>query len=164
MYARPDVVLMDDPLSAVDAHVGRHLFKHCIAGPAAALHGTTRLFATNQIYLLNTPAVDRIVVLDGGRIVEQVGRIAAPHGAHSASASRTRTLRTVHSHCSGRRLVTRAVVALALAGVFRHADGLGAPGRSGDKRRRHVQAALQRGHCAHGRRGRRGGGRGGECR
>lgn len=25
-YSKADVVLMDDPLSAVDAHVGRHLF------------------------------------------------------------------------------------------------------------------------------------------
>jgi ABC-type arginine transport system ATPase subunit len=29
-YADADVYLLDDPLSAVDAHVGRHLFDHCI--------------------------------------------------------------------------------------------------------------------------------------
>jgi hypothetical protein len=27
-----DVYLLDDPLSAVDAHVGRHLFDRCIRG------------------------------------------------------------------------------------------------------------------------------------
>lgn len=30
-YSRADVVLLDDPLSAVDAHVGRHLFDEYVA-------------------------------------------------------------------------------------------------------------------------------------
>lgn len=30
VYADADVVLMDDPLSAVDSHVGRALFEKCI--------------------------------------------------------------------------------------------------------------------------------------
>lgn len=30
--AYADVYLLDDPLSAVDAHVGRHLFDRCICG------------------------------------------------------------------------------------------------------------------------------------
>ena len=29
-YADADVYLLDDPLSAVDAHVGRHLFDSCM--------------------------------------------------------------------------------------------------------------------------------------
>ena len=32
MYADCDFVIMDDPLSAVDVHVGRHMFEKCIAG------------------------------------------------------------------------------------------------------------------------------------
>ncbi|EAU31453.1 hypothetical protein ATEG_08280 [Aspergillus terreus NIH2624] len=32
VYSRSDIVLMDDPLSAVDAHVGEHIFKHAICG------------------------------------------------------------------------------------------------------------------------------------
>lgn len=32
VYAQADVYLLDDPLSAVDAHVGRHIFDHVI-GP-----------------------------------------------------------------------------------------------------------------------------------
>lgn len=31
-YSDADVYLLDDPLSAVDAHVGRHLFDKCISG------------------------------------------------------------------------------------------------------------------------------------
>ena len=31
-YRKAATYLLDDPLSAVDAHVGKHLFKHCIHG------------------------------------------------------------------------------------------------------------------------------------
>lgn len=41
-----DIYLLDDPLSAVDAHVGQHIFKHCIKG---ALWNKTILFATHQL-------------------------------------------------------------------------------------------------------------------
>merc|ERR1719161_2633547 len=44
------LVLLDDPLAAVDAHVGTHLFEKCIVG---ALDGTTRLLVTNQLYFLS---------------------------------------------------------------------------------------------------------------
>lgn len=33
VYAQADVYLLDDPLSAVDSHVGRALFEKCIRGP-----------------------------------------------------------------------------------------------------------------------------------
>ena len=32
MYADTELIIMDDPLSAVDVHVGRHMFNHCIRG------------------------------------------------------------------------------------------------------------------------------------
>lgn len=37
VYADADLYIMDDPLSAVDVHVGRHIFDHCISGTAAVL-------------------------------------------------------------------------------------------------------------------------------
>ncbi len=38
MYADTDFIIMDDPLSAVDVHVGRHMFNQCIRGaPTVAL-------------------------------------------------------------------------------------------------------------------------------
>jgi ABC-type nitrate/sulfonate/bicarbonate transport system ATPase subunit len=46
VYSAADVLLLDDPLSAVDAHVGRALFEGCICG---ALAGATRVLVTHQL-------------------------------------------------------------------------------------------------------------------
>lgn len=46
VYASADVMLMDDPLSAVDAHVGRALFDGCICG---TLKRRTRVLVTHQL-------------------------------------------------------------------------------------------------------------------
>ena len=48
-YAKADVVLLDDPLSAVDAHVGRHLLDSCIGGLLAK---ATRVLVTHQLHAL----------------------------------------------------------------------------------------------------------------
>ncbi|KAH9262238.1 hypothetical protein BASA82_000739 [Batrachochytrium salamandrivorans] len=66
MYFDPDIVLLDDPLSAVDSHVGRHLFEECIC---KALSGKTRLLVTHQLHFL--PSVDYILVMENGRIASQ---------------------------------------------------------------------------------------------
>ena len=41
-----DIILLDDPLSAVDAHVGQHIFSNCLKG---FLQGKTILFVTHQL-------------------------------------------------------------------------------------------------------------------
>jgi ABC-type transport system involved in cytochrome bd biosynthesis fused ATPase/permease subunit len=46
VYSAADVYLLDDPLSAVDVHVGRHIFEACICGELA---GKTRLLVTHQV-------------------------------------------------------------------------------------------------------------------
>ncbi len=66
-YKLSDVFLFDDPLSAVDAHVGKHIFDKLI-GPNGMLKGTTRVLVTHGISFL--PQVDNIVVLKDGRISE----------------------------------------------------------------------------------------------
>lgn len=62
-YSEADIVLMDDPLSAVDAHVGRHLFQHLIRGH---LHNKTRILVTHQLHFLKQ--VDIIILMNNGRI------------------------------------------------------------------------------------------------
>lgn len=66
VYQDAPVMLLDDPLSAVDAHVGKYLFETCIAGPA--MQGKTRLLVTHQLHVL--PNVDMIYTMENGRIVE----------------------------------------------------------------------------------------------
>ncbi|KAI8900330.1 P-loop containing nucleoside triphosphate hydrolase protein [Globomyces pollinis-pini] len=66
LYFGSDIVLLDDPLSAVDAHVGRHLFEKCIR---TAMNGKTRLLVTHQLHFL--PQVDFILVMKNGKIAEQ---------------------------------------------------------------------------------------------
>ncbi|TGJ86167.1 hypothetical protein E0Z10_g2566 [Xylaria hypoxylon] len=63
IYFDADIVLMDDPLSAVDAHVGRHIMDHAILG---LLKDKCRILATHQLWVLNR--CDRIVWMDGGKI------------------------------------------------------------------------------------------------
>lgn len=62
LYKNADIFLIDDPLSAVDAHVQLHLFNNCI-GPNGLLarHNATRILITHQIHFLKE--ADWIVVL-----------------------------------------------------------------------------------------------------
>ncbi|XP_067949298.1 multidrug resistance-associated protein 1-like [Watersipora subatra] len=66
-YSESDLYLFDDPLSAVDAHVGRHIFEHVI-GPNGLLKEKTRVLVTHGLQWL--PEVDSISVLTEGRITE----------------------------------------------------------------------------------------------
>nr|KAJ3421673.1 hypothetical protein HK105_002724 [Polyrhizophydium stewartii] len=66
VYFNADIVLLDDPLSAVDAHVGRALFDNCIQG---ALAGKTRILVTHQLHFL--PRVGYVIVMRDGEIAEQ---------------------------------------------------------------------------------------------
>lgn len=46
VYAQADVYLLDDVLSAVDAHVGEQIFKHCIRG---MLRDKAVILVTHQV-------------------------------------------------------------------------------------------------------------------
>ncbi|MBN3310800.1 MRP3 protein, partial [Amia calva] len=67
IYSEADIYLLDDPLSAVDAHVSKHIFDKVI-GPEGALKGKTRILVTHGITYL--PQVDNIVVMVEGKVSE----------------------------------------------------------------------------------------------
>ncbi|XP_029980719.1 multidrug resistance-associated protein 4-like isoform X2 [Sphaeramia orbicularis] len=64
VYQDADIYLLDDPLSAVDAEVGRHLFEECICG---LLRKKPRILVTHQLQYLK--AADEIIVLKEGHMV-----------------------------------------------------------------------------------------------
>ncbi|XP_069129781.1 ATP-binding cassette sub-family C member 5-like [Argopecten irradians] len=66
VYSRSDIYLLDDPLSAVDVHVGRHLFHQCIK---KTLKGKTVILVTHQLQYLRH--CDEIVVIKEGKIAER---------------------------------------------------------------------------------------------
>lgn len=68
VYARADVYLLDDCLSAVDQHVGRQLIDE-VLGPNGLLSGKTRILATNSIPVLME--ADYICLLRDGKIIER---------------------------------------------------------------------------------------------
>lgn len=70
VYKNASIYLLDDPLSAVDSHVGKHLFDECI-GPQGYLakQYATRVLVTHQVHFLKD--ADWIVVMEHGRVLRQ---------------------------------------------------------------------------------------------
>ena len=67
-FSNVDICLLDDPLSAVDSHVGRHIFDNVI-GPDGLLADKTRVVVTNAVNFL--AQVDEILVVKDGEIAER---------------------------------------------------------------------------------------------
>ncbi|KAF9002584.1 multidrug resistance-associated ABC transporter [Cyathus striatus] len=66
-YSSADIAILDDPLSAVDSHVGNAIVENCLlAGPFA---NRTRILVTHALHVLDK--VDHIYVMENGEIVEQ---------------------------------------------------------------------------------------------
>jgi ATP-binding cassette subfamily C (CFTR/MRP) protein 1 len=65
IYARADIYLLDDTLSAIDMHVGRHIFDNVI-GSEGILKNKARILVTHGISYL--PRTDEIVMLREGQI------------------------------------------------------------------------------------------------
>ncbi|KAI8833890.1 P-loop containing nucleoside triphosphate hydrolase protein [Chytridium lagenaria] len=66
VYRDSSIILLDDPLSAVDAGVGRHIFEKCVK---EALKGKTRVMVTHQLWVLG--GADWVIVMNAGEVVEQ---------------------------------------------------------------------------------------------
>ncbi|KAH9894582.1 putative ATP-binding cassette transporter protein [Xylariomycetidae sp. FL2044] len=66
IYSRAGILVLDDIFSAVDAHVGRHIFENCINGDLC--FGRTRILVTHHVALCQ-PKTKFLVELGGGRVL-----------------------------------------------------------------------------------------------
>merc|ERR1711916_157045 len=66
LYSDRDIYFFDDPLSAVDAHVGKHIFEEATQG---VLKEKTRIMVTNQLQYL--PFASQAIFMSGMEILEQ---------------------------------------------------------------------------------------------
>uniref|UniRef100_M4EUA3 ABC-type xenobiotic transporter n=1 Tax=Brassica campestris TaxID=3711 RepID=M4EUA3_BRACM len=66
VYSNSDVCILDDPLSALDAHVGQQVFEKCIKRELA---DKTRVLVTNQLHFLSQ--VDKILLVHEGTVKEE---------------------------------------------------------------------------------------------
>ncbi|KAK3808729.1 MAG: P-loop containing nucleoside triphosphate hydrolase protein [Benniella sp.] len=66
VYSNADILLLDDPLSGMDAQIGKHIFQECIKGYLA---NKSIIYVTNQLQHLGD--CDHIIVMKGGSIEVQ---------------------------------------------------------------------------------------------
>ncbi|CAG9537242.1 unnamed protein product [Cercopithifilaria johnstoni] len=66
IYQNCDIYLLDDPLSAVDSHVGKHIFEKVI-GHNGLLRDKARILVTNNLAYLNK--VDTVAYMQDGKLV-----------------------------------------------------------------------------------------------
>ncbi|XP_028271684.1 multidrug resistance-associated protein 5 [Parambassis ranga] len=92
IYCERPVLLLDDPLSAVDACVGSHIFSKAIRG---AVKDKTVLFVTHQLQYL--PECDDVILMKDGQIAE--------HGTHAQLMSKERDYATLFSSMQQENLV-----------------------------------------------------------
>ncbi|PLW51514.1 hypothetical protein PCASD_00390 [Puccinia coronata f. sp. avenae] len=74
IYCDSEIILFDDPLSALDANVASHVFERAIRGDKylaghAGIQRQTKILVTHALHLL--PKVDRIIFMEDGKIHEQ---------------------------------------------------------------------------------------------
>src|SRR5271168_3161189 len=69
VYSPAQTLLLDDVLSALDVHVGKYIFQHCITGEL--LRGRTVLLVTHHVNMAKK-AARKIIVMESGKIVSEV--------------------------------------------------------------------------------------------
>ena len=65
MYSDADIYLLDDPLSAVDSHVGKHIFENAIRGPL--MKEKIVILVTHHLNFAQQ--ADRVVYLSKGSVL-----------------------------------------------------------------------------------------------
>lgn len=65
LYSDSEIYLLDDPLSALDIQIGRHVFAQCLK---VMLKSKTVLFVTHHLEYL--PSCDRVILMHEGSVME----------------------------------------------------------------------------------------------
>ncbi|PHH60274.1 hypothetical protein CDD81_1902 [Ophiocordyceps australis] len=86
IYSRAEILVMDDIFSAVDAHVGRHIFEQCIAGDICA--NRTRIIVTHHVSLVQSQA----------KYLVELGEGTALHHGLTSDLVEDGTLERIKSH------------------------------------------------------------------
>ncbi|XP_010895088.2 multidrug resistance-associated protein 5 isoform X2 [Esox lucius] len=94
LYSDRPILLLDDPLSAVDAHVGSHLFHNAIR---TASKGKTIIFVTHQLQYLAD--CDDVILMKDGQITE--------HGTHCQLMSKSRDYAALFNSAQQENLVKK---------------------------------------------------------
>uniref|UniRef100_A0A8R1DMH1 ABC-type glutathione-S-conjugate transporter n=1 Tax=Caenorhabditis japonica TaxID=281687 RepID=A0A8R1DMH1_CAEJA len=68
VYQNAEIILLDDPLSAVDSHVGKHIFENVISSATGFLSTKTRILVTHGLTYLKH--CDQVIVVKDGTISE----------------------------------------------------------------------------------------------
>ncbi|XP_075959051.1 ATP-binding cassette sub-family C member 5 isoform X1 [Anarhichas minor] len=92
LYSERPILLLDDPLSAVDACVGSHVFHKAIRGAAK---GKTVLFVTHQLQYLSD--CDEVILMKDGQIAE--------HGTHAQLMGKERDYASLFNSTQQENLV-----------------------------------------------------------
>lgn len=95
LYSRAGILILDDIFSAVDAHVGRHIFEKGLTGELSV--GRTRILVTHHVALVK-PKTRYVVELGDGK-VEKAGLVdeLEQAGALDEIVSRQETEDEVHA-------------------------------------------------------------------
>ncbi|KAI6041615.1 ABC protein [Pisolithus marmoratus] len=134
LYFNSDIVIFDDPLSAVDAHVGKSLFEDVILGSLRSC-GVTVLLVTHAIHFLSQ--VDYIYTMKDGKIVEsgpfdellerngEFARLAREYGGQTDGATGGAEEDEASSKLALQKNVTIDDAKLKSAKVHERAEGKG---------------------------------------
>ncbi|KAI9650831.1 hypothetical protein NHQ30_000865 [Ciborinia camelliae] len=81
LYSRAEILVLDDIFSAVDAHVGRHIFEEGLVGELS--RGRTRILATHNMDMVISQAVYVVKLEPGGSAAVQVPKASINKGVHT---------------------------------------------------------------------------------
>ncbi|KAL9226300.1 hypothetical protein vseg_002130 [Gypsophila vaccaria] len=123
IYSNADVYFLDDPLSAVDAHTGAHLFKRCLM---EMLSEKTVVYVTHQLEFLD--ASDIVLVMKDGKII-QSGKyedlIIDPNGELvSQMTAHKKSLEQVNSNDRGNSSTNKTVPGVPVSLIEENFAGL----------------------------------------